>query len=481
VIKLAYDPEHSHPRRSRRRFGTVFIFLGGNSAEHITGCWLGSIGSHILLPPVIILLAEFVLLYLIRRGGVLQRNPRHRRGGVGGTVTMRACGFFIRIIFGVVAGACLYAPARRRFARRWLMDRGASLGDACRGVSADAGMVDVGVQDARGGWRLCAACREMRVWCGFVCRWKRPSGLAGAQGGEWSVDVVLRSVDGGEGGGGNSGRDRVALVLGTGGGDARGRCGGLESCGDGVGVRVSEEGFCRHPAGVCRVRPGFSDAAVQARIDAGAGAGIACRGCAAGGASGGWGGPPSGNCRNWCGTTDVLPGAALWTTAVGPVRRPALVEPGLGRFAEVPRPMVVSEGVTAAVLLTGPLAVVLLVINRGCFAAAVWCWRCRHSPWPRDLRCRRLSAGQWLAAGTCGPMAAGEASIRRRWGGDAGRRLACCAALFGTPVAIAAESGRQLFPVAATMDEYWALRHLQLSLNGGMRLAGYFRQNGATI
>jgi hypothetical protein len=51
-------------------------------------------------------------------------------------------------------------------------------------------------------------------------------------------------------------------------------------------------------------------------------------------------------------------------------------------------------------------------------------------------------------------------------------RLARCVALFRAPVDIAAEPGRQLFPVAATMDEYWNLRSLRLTLGGGTRLAG---------
>jgi len=51
-------------------------------------------------------------------------------------------------------------------------------------------------------------------------------------------------------------------------------------------------------------------------------------------------------------------------------------------------------------------------------------------------------------------------------------RLMSCEVLFGAPVAIAAEPGRQLFPVAATMDEYWGMRRLQLSWDGDMRLTG---------
>ena len=163
---------------------------------------------------------------------------------------------------------------------------------------------------------------------------------------------------------------------------------------------------------------------------------------------------------------------ALWATPETPVRRPEVIEPGLANITEFNgalQPAQADASVVAAILTSGPLAILLLLIVRGLFKRR---WL---------VLVASVLAMALASAGVIGYMRAARPETRREvaWQqSQAGRREATGALtlkenlilqspLFAQTLDLPAADGEFIYPVASTPRAYWKLNHLRLVEGGG--------------
>jgi hypothetical protein len=342
------------------------------------------------------------------------------------------------------------------------------------------GDADVGVQDARGGPEIIRRVpgNTGRTWLPLPL--VAPSNLSASPAGTWSLVVTLRSSDR------LIEQQRVELALGRGGSEAQ-------------GLRLAASAPVPGFAGVCVVFPdqeilsapplvfaGFDlvllSPDVQSRITRERALQLLAAGVRLAAPVDGASGPP-GSARGggaeglgrflW--DQSVLGGGrALWITSGLPVPPPAVIEPGLGRLPETAGRQRLPRGIANALLLTGPLTMLLLVLKRGLFhrrravlaasTLSVAALTCGMILYLHAHALRQETLAHWRqAAASPGQPAAGILLEER---------LERCTAWFRATADVNAEAPGWLFPVAATVDQYWSLRGMQLRLDDRPRLTG---------
>jgi hypothetical protein len=339
-----------------------------------------------------------------------------------------------------------------------------------------SGDVDVSVQDARGGPEIVRHVpgNAGRTWLPLPL--EAPSDLSGPGGGKWPIRVVLRASDR------VLEESRVELTL-LQSGDARENQRLVSTTPfpgfDGTCILVPDQEILSAPALVfagCDLVLLQPD--LQARITRQRALELLAVGTRLAAPFDGSSDPPGstggGTLAQFLWERTSFGGKTMWTSAAVPLPRPAVIEPGLGRFTEGTRRQTVPAGITAALLLTGPLAMFLLVLQRGLFH------RRRAVLASSALAMAALTAGVIVYLHTRASHQDTLAPWRQVAASDSvpvgglmlEERLERCTALFAARIDIRADAGRQLFPVTATRDAYWSLRSVQLRLNDAPRLTG---------
>ena len=342
------------------------------------------------------------------------------------------------------------------------------------------GDVDVSVQDARGGPEFLrrVAGNAGRTWLPLPL--VAPSDLAASGDGAWPLVITVRSSDRVV----EQALPRLALGRGTNAGSGPRLVSNAPVPGfSGVCIIVSDQEIFAAPPLVFAgcdlifLGPDLQNRITRERVLELLAVGVRLAVSADGAA-----GPPgaTGLGRFLWEPTDLGGGHTIWTTAAQPVPPPAVIEPGLSRLPAGARSRELPPGITTALLLTAPLAILLLVLQRGLFhrrrvvlaasaiSLAVLTGGMILYLQAHALRQQRLA--QWCQAAASQDQSVGGIILEER--------LERCTAWFKASADIPAEVPRLLFPVAATVDQYWALRGVQVRFDGATHLHGTLPARG---
>jgi hypothetical protein len=346
-----------------------------------------------------------------------------------------------------------------------------------------SGDVDVSVRDARGGPEVVRRVpgNSGRTWLPLPL--VAPSEMTGPGGGIWPIEVILRTSES------VINQALVPLILGQGSAvDVGPRLAAATPVAgfDGVCIAVSDQEILAGPALVFAGCDWvFLSPDLQARITQERALELLALGTRLVAPADGVSGPPGSSGGGlapflWE-STNLRNGNLLWMTAAGSVPRPPVIEPDLKHIQEAGRRQAVPAGVRTALLLSGPLAAILLVFKWGLFhrRRAVLVSSAFSMVALTGLLLVYLHAhgmpqeitAQWRQAAASDQKPVGGLMLEER--------LAGSTPLFSTTVDIQADAHHVMFPVAATIDQYWALRGVQLRFDGGTHLCGTLPARGA--
>jgi hypothetical protein len=338
-----------------------------------------------------------------------------------------------------------------------------------------SGDVDVSVQDARGGPEIVRRVpgNSGRAWLPLPV--VAPSDFAGPGGGTWPVVVTLRAS--------NSviAQTRVPLTLARSGNqDSALRLASTAPVPgfNGVCVILSDQDILAAPALVfagCDLLLLTPD--LQTRLTHERALELVSVGMRLAAPFDDASGPPvstGGGLTSFLWESASLGGRTLWTTAAGPVPRPAVIEPALGHVAGSAPLQFVPPAVATSLLLTAPLAILLLTLMRGLFhtrrnvlagsAAAMFALTFGVVLFLHSRSLQQATLAQWRQV-AASPHESVQGLLLQE-------QINRCAALFRTTVDVTHEGPGPMFPVAETVDQYWALRGVQLRLDAASRLGG---------
>jgi hypothetical protein len=377
--------------------------------------------------------------------------------------------FSTRLCLALVAGALTGASARAALQ--------ATLPDASGGrpwemiaveFPAVSGDVDVSVQDVRGGVEIVRRVPGIsgRTWLPLPV--VAPSDLAASGTGAWPLNITLRSTQRGVE------QARLSLAFGQGTTALRLASSSPMPGFGGLCVIVPEQEILAAPplvfAGCDLVYLGPD---LQARITRERALELLAAGVRLAAPVDGSGPPGStgGSLGRLVWERTDIGGRPLWTTAARAAGPPAIIEPGLGHFTDGLQ--VLPPALTTPLLLTAPLAVILLVLQRGLFhrrrmvlAASVLSMVLLTGAMILYLHAHALrwqTLAQWRQTAASQDKPTGGYMLDER--------LDRCTAWFSVTADIKAEARQLLFPVAPTVGQYWALRDLQLRLDGDGHLS----------